>query len=703
VADAASTSAAASTGLDLRKIQRLLARGDVALAAGISAILVMLILPMPSWLLDIALAISISFSALVLMTALFLSRPLEFSAFPTVLLIATMLRLGLNVASTRLILSNGQNGESAAGKIIEAFGSLVMQGNFVIGIIVFVILVIVNFVVITKGSGRIAEVAARFTLDAMPGKQMAIDADLSAGLINEAEARARRTDLEAEANFYGAMDGASKFVRGDAMAGILITAINIIGGMVIGVAQFQMPFEDAANTYTVLTIGDGLVSQIPSLIISVAAGMLVSKAGVDEAADKALASQLASNPQGLAMVSGVCAIAAVMPGLPLVPFALIAVLTGAIAWRLHGKREAEAAEKVALEAQESESAAPAEDPIENSLAIDALKIELGYSLLPLINDVEGRRLTDQIKALRRQLAGDMGVILPPVRILDNLQLEPNDYVIRIKELDAGRGALRMRHLLVMDPSGGQVDLPGEHVKEPAFGLPATWIDEGLREEATFRGCTVVDPATVLATHLTELLRENLPELLTFAETEKLLGELSKEHHKLLDDISPSQITRSGIQRVLQSLLRERVSIRDLATILEAIAESSATTQDLIAIVEHVRARLARQICHANAAPDGALAIVTLSPQWEQTFAEALIGEGENRQLALAPSKLHEFVQAVRKAFDAAAAGGDAPVLLTSPVVRPYIRSLAERFRNQTVVMSQNEIHPRAKLRTVGQV
>jgi flagellar biosynthesis protein FlhA len=536
----------------------------------------------------------------------------------------------------------------------------------------------------------------------MPGKQMAIDADLSAGLINEDQARLRRRELETESNFYGAMDGASKFVRGDAIAGILITTINILGGVVIGVAQHGMPLEQAADAYTVLTVGDGLVSQIPALIVSVAAGMLVSKAGVDIAADKALSAQFAANPQGLAMVAVVCAIAAVLPGLPFVPFALIAAVTGTTAWRLHGRREDKTAADDAATAA-AVAAKPVEESIQSSLAIDELKIELGYALLPLINEVEGRRLTDQIKALRRQLAADMGVVIPSVRILDNLQLDSDSYVIRVKEIEAGRGKLKMRFLLVMDPSGAQVDLPGEHVKEPAFGLPATWVEETYREEATFRGCTVVDPATVLATHLTEILRDHLPDLLSFAETDKLLTDLSKEHQKLLEDISPAQITRSGIQRVLQSLLRERVSIRDLGAILEAIAEASATTKDLIAIVEHVRARLARQLCHQNAAPDGALSIVSLSPQWEQAFAEALIGEGDGRQLALAPSKLHEFVHAVRRAFEAAAGNGDVPVLLTSPLIRPYVRSLAERFRAQTVVMSQNEIHPKAKLRTVGQV
>jgi flagellar biosynthesis protein FlhA len=402
------------------------------------------------------------------------------------------------------------------------------------------------------------------------------------------------------------------------------------------------------------------------------------------------------------MVAAVCAIAAVVPGLPFMPFALIAVGSGIAAWRLHGRKEARVVADSSAAAAAA-AATPSEESIQSSLAIDELKIELGYALLPLINEVDGRRLTDQIKALRRQLASDMGVVLPPVRILDNLQLDSDAYVIRVKEIEAGRGKLKMRHLLVMDPSGTQVDLPGEHVKEPAFGLPATWLDESYREEATFRGCTVVDPATVLATHLTEILRDNLPELLSFAETEKLLSELSKEHQKLLEDITPSQITRSGVQRVLQSLLRERVSIRDLSTILEAVAEAGATTQDLVAIVEHVRARLARQLCHQNAAPDSTLAVLSLSPLWEQAFAEALIGEGESRQLALAPSKLHEFVHAVRKAFEAAATNGDVPVLLTSPMIRPYVRSLTERFRAQTVVMSQNEIHPKAKLRTAGQV
>jgi flagellar biosynthesis protein FlhA len=702
----ADTPASSSAGFSWQGFAKRLARGDVAMGVGVLALLVMLLLPMPRALLDFALAISICFSVLILMTALFIKTPLEFTAFPAILLIATMLRLGLNVASTRLILSEGSNGTQAAGEIIEAFGNFVMQGNFVIGIIVFIILVIVNFVVITKGSGRIAEVAARFTLDAMPGKQMAIDADLSSGLITEDEARTRRKELEDQSNFFGAMDGASKFVRGDAIAGILITSINLIGGMIIGVAQSGMEFGDAASTYSTLTIGDGLVSQIPALIVSLAAGLLVSKAGVEGEADKAVFGQLSANPSAMGMVAGAALAVGLLPGMPLLPFAGLAAGAGAIAFfsaRGQQRSADEVAQAEATAQQEQAEAARSEAPIEDTLHIDELKIELGYALLPLINDVEGRRLTDQVKALRKNLAQETGFVLPSVRIVDNMQFPGEQYAIKVKEMDAGSGDLKMSHLLAMDPTGAQVDLPGTHVKEPAFGLPATWIEEGLREEATFRGYTLVDPAAVLVTHLTEILRENMADLLSYSETEKLLDSLPKEHKKLLDEITPGQISRAGVQRVLQNLLKERVSIRDLPAIIEGIAEASGATQNLDAVTEHVRARLSRQICYANRGPDGTLPVLSLSPQWEQAFAEALVGEGERRQLALAPSKLRDFVAQVRDGFDRAGAAGDVPVLLTSPQIRPYVRSLAERFRPQTVIMSQNEIHPSARLKTVGQV
>ncbi len=678
-------------------------RGDLALAVGVMTIIVVLILPMPAFLLDFSLAISITFSVLVLMTALFIQRPLEFSAFPTVLLIATMLRLALNVASTRLILSHGHDGTGAAGKVIEAFGHFVMQGNFVIGVIVFSILVIVNFIVITKGSGRIAEVAARFTLDAMPGKQMAIDADLSAGLIDEKAARQRRSDLENESAFFGAMDGASKFVRGDAVAGLLITFINVVGGIIVGVAQNDLSFAEAAHTYTILTVGDGLVSQIPALIVSTAAGLLVSKAGVEGAADQALFDQLSGYPQALGMSSVVMGTMALLPGLPMIPFLLLSGGAGGLAYYVTKMRKTRAAEAVAMEAAQSSAAPAAEEPISTALRMDELRLEIGYALLPLINGKDHQKLTDQIKALRRQLATDMGFVMPSVRILDNVQLDANGYAIRVKEVEAGHGEVYVNQLLVMDPQGGRIELPGLHTTEPAFGLPATWIDEGLREEASFRGYTVVDPPTVLTTHLTEIIRDNMADLLSYAEVQKLIDELGKEHRKLVDDIVPSQITITGIQRVLQTLLTERISIRDLPTIMEGIAEAVGHTQSLNLITEHVRSRLARQICASNVDRDNMLPLVTLSPRWEQSFAESLVGQGDEKQLAMQPSKLQEFIAAVRDTFEEAGRAGEVPVLLTSPGIRPYVRSIIERFRPQTFVMSQNEIHPRIRLRTLGAV
>ncbi len=692
-------------GYDLNSLAKAAAKGEIALGMGVMTLIVMLIVPLPSFLLDFMLAISITFSVLVLMTALLIQKPLEFSAFPTVLLLTTMLRLALNMASTRLILSKGDQGPSAAGAVIETFGSFVMQGNYVIGVIVFIILVIVNFVVITKGSGRIAEVAARFTLDAMPGKQMAIDADLSSGLINEDEARAKRKELEGESNFFGAMDGASKFVKGDAMAGIMITAINIIGGMVIGVAQKGLPFSEAANAYTMLTIGDGLVSQIPALIISIAAGMLVSKAGVDGSADKALGKQLINSPASLSMVAGVAAFAGLLPGMPIIPFFLLAGASGYGAWRAQRKKddEVEAAQRKENEIEVDTNAPPQEAPISDSLAVDELKIELGFGLLSLINEAEGRKLTDQVKAVRRQIASEFGFVTPQVRIIDNLEIGSENYRILIKEVEAGAGRLRPMQDLAMDATGRAPPITGERVREPVFGLPAVWIEAGLKEEAAMNGYTVVDAATVLTTHFTELIKENMADLMSFAVVKDLADDLPDAQKSLLDDITPNQITMSGIQRVLQNLLKEKISVRDFSTILEAIAEASGASSDLLQITEHVRTRLARQLCNVNLGADGQLPVVTLSPEWEQTFAQALIGDGGGKQLALEPSRLHAFVGEMRQVFEAAAQTGDTPVLLTSAPIRPYVRSLVERFRAQTVVMSQNEIHPKARLRGVGSI
>ncbi len=689
-----------------KRVGNMMKRGDIFFALGVVAILVVLILPLPTWLLDVSLAFSITFSVMILMTAIFIEKPLQFNSFPTVLLLATMIRLSLNLASTRLILADGHTGTNAAGQVIEAFGGFVMGGNYVIGVIVFAILVIVNFIVITKGSGRIAEVAARFTLDAMPGKQMAIDADLSAGLIDEETAKTRRKELEDESSFFGAMDGASKFVRGDAIAGLLITLINVIGGMIIGVAQNDLSFAQAADTYTRLTVGDGLVSQIPALIVSTAAGMMVTKAGISGPTEATLFKQIGGQPKSLAVTSFLLVSLAVLPGVPMIPFLLLAAATGGISYYTTWKHRQ--AEEMALRQREEapkESAKQAEEPISTALKIDYLRLELGYGLLSLVNaPVEsGQRLTDQIKALRRQLATEVGFVMPAVRIQDNMQLPANTYIIRVKEIEAGRGDLRPNMLMVMDPRGEEITLPGEKTSEPTFGLPAMWIEESNREEALFRGYTVVDPATVVTTHLTELIKDNMPELLSYTETQKLLDELDKEQQKLIADLIPNAITLGGVQRVLQNLLTERVSIRDMPTILEGVQEASATTRNIMMITEHVRGRLSRQISDMNVNDQGFIPLVTLSPQWEQAFAESLVGRDEEKQLSMAPSRLQEFIGNLRNTFERQAMIGETPVLLTSPAIRPYVRSIIERFRPMTVVMSQNEIHPKAKIKTVGQV
>jgi len=490
-------------------------------------------------------------------------------------------------------------------------------------------------------------------------------------------------------------------VRGDAIAGLLIVVINIVGGIIIGVAQKGMSFADATHTFTLLTVGDGLVSQMPALIVSTAAGLMVSKAGVEGATDKALMGQLSFYPQALGMAAAVMGIVAVLPGMPTLVFAGLSGVTGTLAWHAHKRKNARDQKAVAESAQAT--AAPTEEPISSALALDLLRIELCYGLLPLINDVQGHRITDQIKALRRQLAQEMGFVMPAVRILDNMQLGANEYRIRIKEFDSGKGELFPGSFLIMDPKGLPIDLPGTHTAEPAFGLPATWVSGSLKEAASFRGFTVVDPGTVLTTHLTEVLKSHMAELLSYAETKKLLDDLPPENKKLVEELIPSQISVTGVQRVLQTLLGERVSIRDLPAILEGIAEAVGHTKNALYITEHVRARLARQLCHSNLALGGYLPLVALSPSWEQAFAESIVGTGEERQLAMAPSKLQLFIQQVREAFDEAGSKNEVPVLLTSPQIRPFVRSIIERFRPQTVVMSQNEIHASVRLRTLGQV
>ncbi len=678
-------------------VTRAIPGSDVGLALGVIALVVMLVVPLPGVLLDAGLAFSFTLSVLVLMVALFLKRPLDFTSFPTILLLSTLLRLALNVATTRAILTQGHEGPTAAGHVVAAFGGFLMGGDVLVGLIIFTILLIVNFMVVTKGSGRIAEVAARFSLDAMPGKQMAIDADLSAGLIQEDEARRRRRDLEEESAFFGSMDGAAKFVRGDAIASVITTLINLVFGAAIGMFRHGLPFGEAVTTFSVLTIGDGLVSQIPSLLVSVAAGIVVTKGGTDGTADKVLVTQLGGGEKPLMLASGAAVLLALLPGMPLLPFLAIAgaAAAGSIAARRAG---VEAARQ-----EEPPPPPPFEAPISDTLRTDPLRLELGYGLLSLAAG-DAPRLSEQIKALRRSIAAEMGFVLPSVRIQDNLELPPDHYALRVKEIEAARGRLRPPMVLAIDPNGGAPDLPGERCQEPTFGLPALWIEESLREEALARGCTVVDAAGVLATHLTEIVRENMAELLSYAETQKLLDELPREHQKIVQDLIPSQVTVGGVQRVLQALLAERVSVRDLPTILEGCQESiAAGGRGVLAMTATVRARLARQISDAARGPNGYVPLLALSPEWEAAFAESLMGTGEDRQLAMAPSRLHGFMQSVKEAFDTAARAGEQPVLVCSAGIRGHVRAIVERFRPATSVLAQTEIHPRARIRTVGTI
>ncbi|RTK93989.1 MAG: flagellar biosynthesis protein FlhA [Rickettsiales bacterium] len=683
----------------------------------IIGILMVLLFPIPTSVLDFLLALSIGIAFIILMSTLFIQRPLDLSMFPTILLITTLLRLSLNIASTRLILSNGHQGSNAAGEVIEAFGGFVMQGNVVIGLIVFLILTLINFIVITKGSGRIAEVAARFSLDAMPGKQMAIDADLAAGMIDEKTAKSRRKILEDESTFFGAMDGANKFVRGDAIAGLIITFINLIGGMIVGILQKGLSFDTAVKTYTMLTIGDGLVSQIPSLIISMSAGLLVTKAGASGSTDKMIFDQIGQYPQALMMTSIVTGLMAFLPGLPFVPFFLIAAVIGGTSYGINAERQKNISadaynsngniSQVNREGEQqnvSQNQPSSEEKISDVLHLDLIRLEIGYGLMPLVNTNDGHNLTEQIKGLRKQIIQEYGFVMPAVRIQDNIQLDTDVYVIKIKELEAGRGIVRPGKLMIMDVQGEDITIPGESVKEPAFGLPAKWIDKSYKEEAIFHNCTVIDPSTVITTHLTEQIKENITDLLSYSETQKLLDKMNSEHKQLIKDIIPDVVSIATLQKILQNLLSEMISIRDLPSILESVADSARANKNLTAMTESVRVQLSRQICHHNTNREGFIPIIALSPEWEKIFIESLIDDGTGeKQLSMPPSKLQEFVMKVRKSFDEQALKNYVPVLLTSSYTRPYVRSVVERFRPATVVMSQNEIHYKAKIRTLDSI
>ncbi|MFC2970534.1 flagellar biosynthesis protein FlhA [Acidimangrovimonas pyrenivorans] len=675
---------------------------DVGFAVGVVLVLAMLFVPLPPVILDFGLAISLSLSVLILMVALWIPKPLEFNSFPTLLLMVTMLRLSLNISSTRLILSRGHTGPDAAGGVIEGFSRFIVSGDFIIGVVIFAILVVINFVVITKGSTRIAEVSARFSLDAMPGKQMAIDADLGAGMIDEAEARRRRKELEDESGFFGAMDGASKFVRGDAIAGIIITLINVVGGILIGVVQHGLTLSQAVDNYTTLTIGDGLVTQIPALVVSLAAGLIVTKGGTEGAANEAVLGQLSNFPKALYMAAALLFGIGLLPGFPFLVFTALAGLMSGLGYAMQrqaAERElAQAREEAAKRAGEP---AAGEETTQDLLKLDDVRLELGAGLVPLISSMDAA-LPGKVKSLRNLFVKDYGFVLPAVRIKDNAALPTNAYAIVVQGVEAARGEVRPTGMMVIDPAGDSVKLPGERTKEPTFGLSAVWIDPGRAAEAERHGHTVVDPESVITTHMTEVIKEHLPELLTYGATQELIRNLDREYQKLVSEIS-APAPAILLQQVLQNLLSERVSIRNLPLIVEAVAEASAATKDAGQLTDHVRAKLSNQICKALTDSAGFVPVLVMSANWENEFSEALrINNGE-RTFLMSPQRVQEFVLDARKEIQQHAARDEWPALMVSPELRGYVRSMLERVSPMTQVISHNEIHRKAALRTVGTI
>ena len=674
---------------------------DIAFAIGVMMILSVLFVPLPSFFLDFGFAISLSLAVLILMVALWIGAPLEFNSFPTLLLVVTMLRLALNVASTRLILSEGHTGPGAAGDVIEGFSQFMVQGDFIIGIIVFAILVIINFIVITKGSTRIAEVAARFSLDAMPGKQMAIDADLAAGVINDEEAKQRRKTIEEESAFFGAMDGASKFVRGDAIAGLIITLINIFGGILVGMLGHGLSIGQAANNYTVLTIGDGLVTQIPALIVSLSAGLLVTKGGTKGAANEAVLGQLSNFPKALYMAAGLTFCIGLLPGFPLTIFLPLAICTGLFAYLMQRQLNEREAMEMAAEAAAGQEEPPAEDPIADMLRVDDVRLCMGAGLVPMINAVNAA-LPGKVKSLRSLFIKDYGFILPPVRIKDDGSLPTNAYAIYLQGVEAARGEVEPMMSMVINPSGEPVDLHGKHTKEPTFGLDAIWVDEARASEAELMGMTVVDPESVVTTHLTEVIKEHMPEILTYAATQELIEGLDKDYQKLLTDSSASS-PAVMLQHVLQSLLSERVSIRNLPKIVEAVAEASATTKNIRTIIEHARGKLAKQICQSLVDDKGFVPVITLGAEWDREMSGTITTTNGEETFLMPPSRVQDFVLAVRQEIQKYSAIDEWPAILVTPQLRPYVRSILERVSPMTQVISHNEVHRKVSLRTVGTV
>jgi flagellar biosynthesis protein FlhA len=674
-----------------------LGRGsDVFLPIGLVLIVVVMVIPIPKFLMDILLTMSIFISLLALLVALQIDRPLDFSAFPTVLLVVTLFRLSLNVATARLILLHGNEGADAAGHVIQAFGQFIVGGNYVVGVIVFTVLVIINFVVITKGATRIAEVTARFTLDAMPGKQMSIDADLNSGLIDEAGARERRRMIEQQADFYGAMDGAAKFVRGDAIAGIIIVIVNIVGGFIIGVAQKGMDAGVAAQNYTLLTIGDGLVTQIPALLTSTAAGLIVTRAS--SRADLALeiTGQMLGRAKVLFIASGLLGFFALVPGLPFLPFVLlagVALMTG-----LQTRAAQKAAEAAPPKAEELP---PAPETIDEVLSMDLIELEVGYGLISLVDIETGGELLEKIRAIRRQWAQKMGAIVPPIHIRDNLQLKPGQYRILIKNVEVGAGDLMPDRLLAMDPGTVDRAVEGIPTVEPAFGLPAVWIRKRDREQAQFAGYTVVDLSTVITTHLSEIFRLHSHELLGRQEVSHLLDNLKKTYPKAVDELIPGIMSIGAVQKVLKNLLREEVSVRDLLTIVETLADYGALTRDPDVLTEYVRQALSRAITSQHANETGAIPLMTFDARLEQRLIDSVNHTEHGSYLAIDPEFAQRLINAVERSLVRFNETAARPIFLTSPLIRGHFKRFIDKFVPGIAVLSHNEIDPKAKIYSLG--
>jgi flagellar biosynthesis protein FlhA len=677
-------------------------QGDLLLAIGVVVILFVMLIPLPTMFIDFMLTVSISLGLVVLITSMFMESPLEFSIFPSLLLVTTMLRLALNVATTRAILLHGDEGTSAAGSVIQSFGEFVVGGNYVIGVVIFMILFILNKTVIVQGTTRIAEVAARFTLDSMPGKQMAVEADLNAGLIDEDQARAERDKIRRESDFYGAMDGAGKFVSGDVNAGLMITAINIIGGFFIGILQKDMNWMDAAHTYTLLTIGDGLVATIPSLIISTSAGIIVSRAAAEAKMGEEFIGQLTFHHRALRLVSAILLVFAIVPGMPTLPFMTLATITFVIS-HISRKQHQSFGDADASEQTPDTPTLDTPEEVQALLPLDQLELEVGYGLIPLVDEEQNGNLLSRIRSIRRQYALDMGVVIPSLHLRDNLQLKPGEYRLLIKGNPVAQAELLIDHYLAMDPGDAKHRIEGVETVEPAFNLPAVWIPEAQKEEAMLAGYTVVDPATVVATHLTEVFRRNLHEFIGRQEVQDLLDNLQKRAPKAVESLVPGVLSLGAVQKVFQGLVQENVSIRDLLTIVETLADYGIATQDPAQLIEYVRSRMGRTIVKPYLGEDNTLSIFTLHPGIDETLTQGLRPAEQGGYLALEPGTAQQIIQAINHTVENAFVAEGQPVLLASPQLRPHLAQLLHRFIPTLPILSQAEIPADIKIQSLATV